>query len=1195
MIENVKFYLLYYKTIGFSLNLQDGEDGQETVKFAKFLKSLNLDVNEDLIVENEQRKFLNQYMMLYTSFFGDYQEIVNTLQADKLETTNQALISIYENQRSDEVPTIDGSINLMNAKFFDKKRYDLTRAGRYKLNKKLSVIERMEKNILKEDIYAADGTLLFPANTLIKKQEREILKAELSKGTHCYAFPYNYLFSHPDIVTMETASKLALVGRILAEDIELQDDIMESGTVLTAKDIALLSDLEEVKVYASIIASKVVVDKENISAVLNYGQRLFVLGRVTENDEDVKFDEELIVDRYIVDDEIDKLSADDEQHLLDLVNTGHKLNFWLVGAANQVVSVANPENQDHVVKVIGNDPINHKRAIEISDMIAFYSYELNMLDNIGNADDIDQLGNRRIRTVGELIQNQFRIGLARMERVVKERMSIQELANLSPKALTNIRPLTAAIKEFFSSSQLSQFMDQLNPLAELTNKRRISALGPGGLTRERASFEVRDVHNSHYGRICPIETPEGPNIGLISNLTTYARVNEYGFIQTPYRKVKDNGVVTEDYVYLSADEENDYVIAQANECVDGKLINEEVVARIAGETVLVKKDAVELADVSPKQIISIAAGCIPFLENDDASRALMGANMQRQAVPLLNPHSPYVGTGIEHAIAKDSGAGLIATEDGVVTYVDANVIITTNEKGETKYELTKFRRSNAGTCLNHRPIVEKGEKVTRGQILADGASMQNGELALGQNVTIAFMTWHGYNYEDAIIMSERMVKEDYYTSIHIEEYDIECRDTKLGKEEITRDIPNVGENALRHLDGRGIVMIGADVKEGDILVGKVTPKGQSEVSPEEKLLLAIFGEKSREVRDNSLKVPHGGAGTVQSIRVFKRSEGYDLAPGVNEVVKIYIVQKRKIHEGDKMAGRHGNKGVISKILPVEDMPYMPDGTPVDIMLNPFGVPSRMNIGQVLEIHLGMAAKALGVKFSTPVFDGISNDELKEIMAEANVSPDGKLVLHDGKTGEEYDERISVGVMYMIKLAHMVDDKLHARATGPYSLVTQQPLGGKAQNGGQRFGEMEVWALEAYGAAHTLGEILTVKSDDVNGRTKTYDAIIKGKDLPEPGIPESFRVLKHELQALAIDVKMLDDDGNEINLEKIDEEHIDEEGVIDSTAINAAKEQAAEADATATNVVVDEHDAVENDLNVIDSDKIDNTGSEANNE
>ena len=784
---------------------------------------------------------------------------------------------------------------------------------------------------------------------------------------------------------------------------------------------------------------------------------------------------------------------------------------------------------DQVVRIIGNveDECKH---ITTSDIFASISYFFNLLDSVGYLDDIDHLGNRRLRLVGELLQNQFRIGLSRMERVVKERMSIQETEGITPSSLINIRPVTAAIKEFFGSSQLSQFMDQQNPLAELTNKRRISALGPGGISRDRASFEVRDVHNSHYGRICPIETPEGPNIGLINNLTTYARINEYGFIQTPYRKVNADGTVSEDTVYLSADEEADYVIAQANEVRDGHLVNERVVARKAGETIIADRNEVELADVSPKQIVSVATACVPFLENDDASRALMGANMQRQAVPLLVPHSPYVGTGIEYKIAKDSGVGIVAKQDGVVEYVDGLRIVVKDNEGENHtYQLRKFARSNASTCINQRPIVEVGEKVEKGDILADGPSMQNGELALGQNVVIAYTTWHGYNYEDAIIMSERMVSDDVYTSIHVEEYDIDCRETKLGPEEITRDIPNVGEAAVRKLDSNGIIMVGAEVKEGDILVGKVTPKGQSEVSPEEKLLLAIFGEKSREVRDNSLKVPHGGAGIVHSIRVFKRGDGSDLPPGVNMRVKVYIVQKRKISEGDKMSGRHGNKGVISKILPIEDMPFMADGHPVDILLNPFGVPSRMNIGQILEIHLGYAARKLGVKFSTSVFDGLSNEDLQDVMREASMTVDGKQVLYDGQTGQPFDERISVGVMYMIKLAHMVDDKLHARATGPYSLVTQQPLGGKAQNGGQRFGEMEVWALEAYGAAHTLQEILTIKSDDIQGRIKTYEAIIKGKDIPEPGVPESFRVLMHELQGLAIDIRLLDENNNEVDI------------------------------------------------------------------
>ena len=1126
---------ILFKACGMSLNIEKSEDAFDTSSFKTFLQSLDLPVN-DVEVENEQREFLNLYMLLYTAFFGNYEEIVNTLAADKVKTGHEALLQIYENQRSDEVPTLDGSINLMNAKFFDNRRYDLTKSGRFKLGKKLGVYSRLDGTRLVNDLVDVDGTVLIKAGSTVNRKDRDLLKQSLNRGMHMTAFPFNFLFSHPEAVSVSTVFAQSLIGRVLESDVEANGRTFAQGTVITAKEAAELSvSAEFVSIYGGLQARRVTLTKNNVRSVLNYGQRLFVLGRLTEASVDVLSEgQELLVDRYIADTSVTHLSNAQEKHIVDMVNNDAVLEAWLIGSAVQEVLVRKGES-DHVIRIIGIDPLMTKKTITISDMVASYSYLLNMMDGIGDVDDIDQLGNRRIRTVGELIQNQFRIGLSRMERVVKERMSISETSGLTPKNLTNIRPLTAAIKEFFSSSQLSQFMDQTNPLAELTNKRRISALGPGGLTRERAGYEVRDVHSSHYGRICPIETPEGPNIGLISNLTTYGRVNEYGFIQTPYRIVKEGGIVTEDVIYLSSDDELDYIIAQANEVIGGRLVNDEVVVRYQGENILSNRDQVELADVSPKQIVSVATACIPFLENDDASRALMGANMQRQAIPLLRPNSPYVGTGIEHRVATDSGSALIATGNGVVSYVDANKIIISEDTGDKLYELQKFRRSNQGTCINQKPIVKKGELVDRGDVLADGPAMQNGELALGQNVTIAFMTWYGYNYEDAVIMSERLVKEDVYTSIHIEEYDIEVRETKLGPEEVTRDIPNVSENACRHLDARGIVMVGAEVKEGDILVGKVTPKGQSEVSPEEKLLLAIFGEKSREVRDNSLKVPHGGSGIVQSVRIFKRTEGHELPPGVNEVVKVYIVQKRKISEGDKMAGRHGNKGVISKILPIEDMPFLPDGTQVDIMLNPFGVPSRMNIGQVLEIHLGMAAKKLGVKFATPVFDGINNEELKSIMAEANISPDGKTVLFDGRTGEQFDERISVGVMYMIKLAHMVDDKLHARATGPYSLVTQQPLGGKAQNGGQRFGEMEVWALEAYGAAHTLQEILTIKSDDIVGRTKTYEAIIKGKEIPEPGIPESFRVLLHELQALAIDVKMLDENDKEVDIKKIETE------------------------------------------------------------
>ena len=1148
---------ILFKAIGLSLNLERGENAFDTTNMKKFLKALNLPVNSDVIVPEEEREFQNDYMLLYTAIFGNYEEVRNTLAADKTKTKNEALLTVYENQRADEIATIDGAITLMDAKFFDYRRYDLTKAGRYKVHKKLSILDRMEGLSLEKDLVSAEGKTLVKKGVVIDKELRNELRAEIDKGINCRALPFTHTFSHPSTAVMDTSWKNSLVGRILAVDLDGKTErtTLEMGTVLTEEDVkAIAKEFKQVTVYAGIIASPVKVTNDNVNAVLDYGSRMFEIGRVTLNGEDLtNADGEVMCPTYLPEVEVTKLStADQETIVAEATNHSGEVTVWLVGACVQEVTVM---QEGHPVNLIGIDPLNDKHTITMSDMYALYNYELTMFDGVGSQDDIDMLGNRRIRTVGELIQNQFRIGLSRMERVVKERMSIADTANLTPKQLTNIRPLTAAIKEFFSSSQLSQFMDQENPLAELSNKRRISALGPGGLTRERAGFEVRDIHNSHYGRICPIETPEGPNIGLISYLTTYAKVNEYGFIETPYRKVVD-GKVTDEIKYMPADEENDHVIAQANEIKDGHLVGDKIIARIKGETVMVDRSQVDYADVSPRQIVSVATACVPFLENDDCTRALMGANMQRQAVPLMNPHSPFVGTGMEHVIARDSGSACVATGPGVVTYVDATKVVVAEDNGNEKtYELTKYRRSNASTCLNQRPIVWDGERVERGTILADGPAMENGELALGQNVTIAFMTWHGYNYEDAIIMSEKMQSQDYYTSVHIEEYDIECRETKLGPEEITRDIPNVAESACRNLDGRGIVMVGAEVKEGDILVGKVTPKGQTDQTPEEKLLMAIFGEKSREVRDNSLKVPHGGAGIVHSIRVFKRKEDHELPPGVNEVVKVYIVQKRKISEGDKMAGRHGNKGVISRINPVEDMPYMSDGTPIDIMLNPFGVPSRMNIGQVLEVHLGFAAKKLGVKFATPVFDGVSNTDLRDIMKESNSSPDGKYVLYDGRTGEAYDDRISVGVMYMIKLAHMVDDKLHARATGPYSLVTQQPLGGKAQNGGQRFGEMEVWALEAYGASHVLQEILTVKSDDIAGRTKTYEAIVKGKDMPEPGIPESFRVLVHELQALAIDVRMMDDAGNEMDLKQMEQEELKEETTLDfdpSTLVNDAE-------------------------------------------
>ncbi len=825
----------------------------------------------------------------------------------------------------------------------------------------------------------------------------------------------------------------------------------------------------------------------------------------------------------------------------------------------QVIKVYSPNDPEKVVNVIGNGNIDLKyKHILPADIIASMNYFFDLQEGIGTTDDIDHLGNRRIRCVGELLQNQFRIGLSRMERVVRERMSIQDTATVTPQQLINIRPVVASIKEFFGSSQLSQFMDQTNPLGELTHKRRLSALGPGGLTRDRAGYEVRDVHYTHYGRMCPIETPEGPNIGLINSLSTYARVNKYGFIETPYRRVSwTTHKVTDKIDYLTADEEDNYVIAQANSPLndDGSFVNDVVMARSKSNNIEISVDKVDYMDVSPKQVVAVATACIPFLENDDSNRALMGANMQRQAVPLIDPHAPLVGTGIEYKAAHDSGVALISKHDGTVEYVDAREIRVRRDDGTLdKYKLMKFRRSNGGKNYNQRPLVNVGDHVDNDEILADGPSMEGGELALGQNPLIAFMTWDGYNFEDAIAISERLVKDDVYTSIHIEEHESEARDTKLGPEEMTREIPNVGEDALKDLDEFGIVRIGAEVHDGDILVGKVTPKGVTELSAEERLLHAIFGEKAREVRDTSLRVPHGGGGIVQDVKIFTREAGDELAPGVNMMVRVYIAQKRKIQVGDKMAGRHGNKGTVSIVIPEEDMPFMPDGTPIDIMLSPMGVPSRMNIGQVLDLHLGMAARKLGIHVASPVFDGARDSDIWAALKEAGVDSDGKTVLYDGRTGDPFDNRIAVGVMYYMKLAHMVDDKIHARSIGPYSLVTQQPLGGIAQFGGQRFGEMEVWALEAYGAAYTLQEILTYKSDDVVGRVKTYEAIVKGEPIPKPGVPESFRVLVKELQSLGLDMKVLDSDKHEIELRDMDD---DEDDVMNVDALSKlAKEQAA---------------------------------------
>ena len=801
----------------------------------------------------------------------------------------------------------------------------------------------------------------------------------------------------------------------------------------------------------------------------------------------------------------------------------------------QKVTIYDPNDKKKKLIVIGNDQTIDSKRLTISDVYAAVSYYLNLLHGVGNYDEIDHLGNRRIRQVGELLQNQFRIGISRMERVIRERMTTQEMEEVTPKTLINIRPVTAAMKEFFGSSQLSQFMDQTNPIAELTNKRRLSALGPGGLSRDRAGVEVRDVNASHYGRICPIESPEGQNIGLITSLASYAKIDEYGFIMTPYRKV-ENCKITDEVVYLTADEEQDYIISQStvNTNEDNVIIDKTVAARFRDENILAKPEQVDYIDVSPQQVVSVTTSCIPFLEHDDATRALMGANMQRQAMPLLKTEAPFIGTGVEHIAAKDSGVCVIAKADGIVDYVDAKKIVVANAKGKDTYYLANFELANSSICSHQRPIVRVGDKVKMGDIIADGNSCDQGELALGKNVVVAFMTFNGYNYEDAVILNENLVKDDKYTSLHLEDYEMQCRETKLGPEEITRDIPNVSEEAKKNLDENGIVTIGTEVKEGDILVGKVTPKGMAELSSEEKLLHAIFGEKTREVRDTSLRVPHGGDGIVHDIKIYSRKDNDELPAGVSKVIRVYIIQKRKIQVGDKMSGRHGNKGVISLILPQEDMPYLPDGRPVDIMLNPQGVPSRMNLGQILELHMGMAAKKLGVHIATPVFDGAHISDIEEIMAEAGMDPDGKTVLYDGRTGEPFDNRISVGVMYMIKLHHMVDDKLHARSTGPYSLVTQQPLGGKAQFGGQRFGEMEVWALYAYGAAYTLQEMMTVKSDDVVGRVKVYESIVKGEEINQAGVPESFRVLMKEFQALGLDVSIINEEGESLGLKQIEE-------------------------------------------------------------
>ncbi|OPX46725.1 DNA-directed RNA polymerase subunit beta [Clostridium thermobutyricum] len=964
-------------------------------------------------------------------YFGEEERFQASIEKDNTKTKEEALLEIYKRLRPGEPPTVDSAVSLIDSLFFDAKRYDLSRVGRYKFNKKLAINLRIANQVAATDI--------------INPSTGEIMVEQGQK------------------ITREMSQDIQNAG-INVVDVLVEDKIIRvigNNFVDITKHISFdISDL-------------------NIKELVHYPTLKEILDNFSD-EESIKEEIKKNINRLI---------------------------------------------PKHIIR---------------DDIFSTISYELGLAYGIGYVDDIDHLGNRRLRSVGELLQNQFRIGLSRMERVVKERMTIQDQEAITPQMLINIRPVAAAIKEFFGSSQLSQFMDQTNPLSELTHKRRLSALGPGGLSRERAGFEVRDVHHSHYGRMCPIETPEGPNIGLINSLATYARVNEYGFIETPYRIVdKANKRATDEIRYFTADEEDQYLVAQANEPMDenGYFTHDKVTVRYLEEVMVVPASEVDLMDVSPRQIVSVATAMIPFLENDDATRALMGSNMQRQAVPLLKPQAPIVGTGIEYRAAADSGVLPKAKNAGIVTYVSASEIRVKRDVdgGTDTYKLLKFKRSNQGTCINQRPLVNLGEMVFKNQVLADGPSTDLGEIALGKNIRMGFITWEGYNYEDAMLISEELVREDVFTSIHIEEYECEARDTKLGPEEITRDIPNVSEDTLKDIDERGIIRIGAEVRSGDILVGKVTPKGETELTAEERLLRAIFGEKAREVRDTSLRVPHGEAGIIVDIKVFTRENGDELNPGVNELVRCYIAQKRKISVGDKMAGRHGNKGVISRVLPEEDMPFLPDGRPLQICLNPLGVPSRMNIGQVLEVHLGWAASQLGWHIATPVFDGATESDIEECLVKAGYNAHGKTVLYDGRTGEAFDNEVTVGIMYILKLAHLVDDKIHARSTGPYSLVTQQPLGGKAQFGGQRFGEMEVWALEAYGAAHTLQEILTVKSDDVVGRVKTYEAIVKGENIPEPGVPESFKVLIKELQALCLDVKVLNDENEEVRLKESSEE------------------------------------------------------------
>ena len=1034
-------------------------DRTRKLPVTSLLRAIGLDTDEKII-----------------DFFGEDEKILATIAKDPIKTADEALIEIYKKLRPGELPTVDAARNLFDGLFFDSRRYDLSKVGRYKYNKKLSIASRIASHIAYDDIVNSEtGEVLVEKDNVISE---EVAKEIQDAGIN--------------VVYVKIEGKKAKV--------------IGNGTV-------------DIKAY---VAPKIAEDL-GIKVDVNYAVLQNILETTSE----------------------DNLAKAIEERLEELVPK-HVTTEDILASVNYLLNL---EYNTYI-----SDPAKPR---------------------LGNTDDIDHLGNRRIRCVGELLQNQFRIGLTRLERVVRERMTIQDLDVVTPQTLINTKPITSSIREFFGSSQLSQFMDQCNPLSELTHKRRISALGPGGLSRERAGFEVRDIHYTHYGRLCPIESPEGPNIGLISALSTFAIINEYGFVETPYRRVDKtaNSKVTDEVRYMTADEEDHYIIAQASEPVDenGCLLNKRIRVRDRAEIKEVDREQVDYIDVSPKQLVSVGAAMIPFLEHDDANRALMGANMQRQAVPLMITDSPIVGTGIEYKAAKDSGVMILAEDNCVVETVTGDQVTVKNESGQKKtYVLRKFKRTNGSTCINQRPVVKEGEILKRGDVIADGPATYKGEMALGKNLLIAFTTWEGYNYEDAILLNERLVKEDVLTSIHIEDYDCECRDTKLGPEEITRDIPNVGEDSLKDLDDNGIIRVGAEVRPGDILVGKVTPKGETELTAEERLLRAIFGEKAREVRDTSLRVPHGEAGTIVDVKVYTRENSDELGPGVNQIIRVYIAQKRKISVGDKMAGRHGNKGVISRILPAEDMPFMPDGTPVDVVLNPLGVPSRMNLGQVLEVHLGAAARMLGWKVATPVFDGASEEDIEEMLKTAGLETNGKTVLYDGRTGEPFDKPITVGVMYMLKLHHLVDDKIHARSTGPYSLVTQQPLGGKAQFGGQRFGEMEVWALEAYGAAYTLQEILTVKSDDVVGRVKTYEAIVKGENIPEPGIPESFKVLIKELQSLGLDIKLYNEQDEELEIKEHTEETID--GVDER---------------------IDESELEDDNLNEVNEDELDNDYSEDN--